>query len=237
MVAQILGAIALPALADGDEQMALRVERQTRAEVLARAHQRLGDEDHLQVLEPAVAERGARDPGAVAAVALGRIGEIDHLVRGEGGIQRDVQQPALAAGVDRRHARDRLGLEHAVPDDAQAAGALGDQDVAVRQERHAPRMLEPAHHGDQLERRLLGGDRPLLGRARLAAAAGAGDDHRDHQGAEPPTARRLAHALPPRRTDSTGHELGSTAADGQPGTAIRRSDQRCRLAAAALNGG
>ena len=35
ILAQVLRAIALPALADGDEQMALRVERQTRAEVFA----------------------------------------------------------------------------------------------------------------------------------------------------------------------------------------------------------
>jgi hypothetical protein len=62
VVAPILGAIALPALADGDEQMAFWVERQTRAEMLARAHQRQGDEDLLQALEPAGAERGARDP-------------------------------------------------------------------------------------------------------------------------------------------------------------------------------
>jgi hypothetical protein len=127
-------------------------------------------------------------------------------------------------------------MEDAVLDEAQAAGALGDQNVAVRQERHAPRMLKAAHHRDQLERRLLGGDRHLLGGARLAAAAG-GDDHSDRQGGEPLPVRRLAHPRPPRRSDSTGNELGSTDADGQPGTAIRRSDQRCRLAAGKLNGG
>jgi hypothetical protein len=159
VLAQILGAVALPALADGDEQMALRVERQTRAEVLARIHERLGREDHLQVLEPPLAQPGARDPRAVAAVAGGRVGEIDHPVRGESGIEGDVEQPALPARVDFRHALDRLRIEHPVAHYAHPSGALGNEDFPVRQERHAPRVLEAGHDRHDPERGMLGADR------------------------------------------------------------------------------
>ena len=133
ILAQILGAIALPALADGDEQMALRVERETRAEVFARAHERLGREDHLEVLEPAVAQPGARDAGAVAAVAFGRIGEIDHAVRRrtrDRGRHR-AARPARSRTPPARP-RSAPGSSTPVAHDAHPPGTLGDQDAPVR---------------------------------------------------------------------------------------------------------
>jgi hypothetical protein len=193
VLAQILGALALAALADGDEQVACAVEREARAEVLARAHERLRREDHLETLQPAVAENGARDARAVAAITLGRIGQVDQPVRGKLGIERDVEQPALTAGVDRRYAFDRRGNELSLTHDAQAAGALGDEDARVRQKRHAPGMLEPGHDRDQLERRLLRGNRALCHRIRATAAAGPGHDRADHQGCQHPSTEPVRH--------------------------------------------
>ena len=193
MVGEILGALALPALTHGDKQMALRVEREPRAEVIGRVHQRLGREDHLEVLQPAVAENGPRDAGAVAAIALGRIGQVDQPVRRELGIERDVEQPALAAGVNRRHALDRRGNQLPLAHDAQATGSLRDEDARVRQKRHAPRVLEPADHRDQLERRLLRGNGVLRRGIHPAAAAGPGHDHADRQGGEPPSKVPVRH--------------------------------------------
>ena len=74
------------------------------------------------------------------------------------------KQATLAAGVDGRKAGDRFRHLLAVgADDAQAAGAFGDEHLAVRQERHAPRVDEPFGDGDDLE----GHIGLLLGRARL----------------------------------------------------------------------
>ena len=75
------------------------------------------------------------------------VGEVDQPVLGEPRVQRDVHQPRVdSPGVDLGHARDRLGVEHAVADDAQASCPLRDQDVPVRQDRERPR---PGESGDR----------------------------------------------------------------------------------------
>ena len=82
---------------------------EARAEMVALSAGRLLAEDHLHVLEAAAValehELGARDAGAVLAVVarLG-VGEIDDAAGGEVGRQQDVEQAALAAGGDLRHA-------------------------------------------------------------------------------------------------------------------------------------
>ena len=63
---------------------------------------------------------------------------------GEVRMERDVEQPGESAHVHRRQAGDRRRIEHAVADDAKPAGPLGDEHVAVRQPRHAPRMRQLA---------------------------------------------------------------------------------------------
>ena len=72
--------------------------------------------------------RGARDPRAVAAVALGRIGQVDHAgSSANSGSSATSSKPALAARVDLRHALDRRGIERPVAHDAQPSGPLGDR--------------------------------------------------------------------------------------------------------------
>ena len=79
----------------------------------------------------------------------------------------------------RRHAGDRLRIEHAVADDPQAALALGDEHVAVGQERQAPGMGQTGRDDadadlvergfERLRQRRQGWRRP--GGSRAAAAA------------------------------------------------------------------
>ena len=87
---------------------------------------------------------------------LARLGlqvrEVDQAVFGELRMHRHVPQaqPAAVDVVHLGHAADRFGIQHPVADDAQAARALGDQDVAVRQEVHG-RRTEKALDGDDTE--------------------------------------------------------------------------------------
>src|SRR3546814_16923138 len=62
-------------------------------------------------------------------------------------MERDVEQAALAACHHLRHAGDRIGLELAVLEEAQAARALGDEDAAAGQEGKAPGVPEAAGEG------------------------------------------------------------------------------------------
>src|SRR3546814_20123073 len=66
-------------------------------------------------------------------------------------MERDVEQAALAAGHHLRHAGDRIGIELAVLEEAQAARALGDEDADAGQEGKAPGVLEAAGEGPDPE--------------------------------------------------------------------------------------
>ena len=70
------------------------------------------------------------------------IREVDQLVLGEPRMEREVHQAGEPGRLHLRQAGDRRRIEHAVADDAQASGALGDEDAAVGQKRHAPRLVE-----------------------------------------------------------------------------------------------
>ena len=109
-------------------------------------------EDHLDVVELAVVgKRRARHRGARAAA--GRLGEaeIDHLVLREAAVEHDVVQAALAGRHDLRHALQRRGQLAVRRHDPHAAGPLGHQHAAVRQEGQRPRMRQPSDHGLDLE--------------------------------------------------------------------------------------
>ena len=60
------------------------------------------------------------------------IGEVDELVLGKAGVQRDIHQSSKALGPDFRNSGNRGGIEDAVTNDAQAAGTLRDEDTAIR---------------------------------------------------------------------------------------------------------
>ena len=176
MTAGLLGllgradAVAAPVLlvaqghADRHEDLAVGGEDQPRhAEA---ADPGVGDEDVLDVGQGVGAvEAAARqhrrsrerlELGRVHRRVLARVGlqvrEVDQPVLGEPRMHGHVPQaqPAAVGVVHLGHAADGLGIEHAVADDPQAAGALGDQDVAVRQEVHG-RRTEEALDGDDTE--------------------------------------------------------------------------------------
>ena len=89
---------------------AVGAEREARAVVHGAVEGRQHAEDHADLIEAAavVRQHAARDAGAVAAVARLGVAPEDRAVRSERRAQRDVEQPALAARIDRRHAGDRL---------------------------------------------------------------------------------------------------------------------------------
>ena len=95
---------------------------------------------------------GASDRGADTVGIAHRERQVDQAVACEVRVQRDVEQPTLAMRRDRRHAGDRFGVQPAVGEQPQSTRALGDQDAAVGQERHAPRVLEALGEGHDAER-------------------------------------------------------------------------------------
>ncbi|MNE41868.1 hypothetical protein D3C80_1359670 [compost metagenome] len=127
---------------------------------------RQGAEDHLDILDlgQVIGQAAARHGGAVAAFTRLGVAPVDHAVAREIRAQDHVQQSALSPGRDGGQAGDggadrALGRDH-----AQAAGLLRHQPAPVRQQRQAPRMLQPLGH-DLMPHGQRGADR---GRAGLA---------------------------------------------------------------------
>jgi hypothetical protein len=68
------------------------------------------------------------------------IGQIDELVAAEVRIDRDGEQPSLLVVLDLGHAAERI-RKFSVGIEAQIARLLGDQQPAIRQKRHRPRII------------------------------------------------------------------------------------------------
>src|SRR5690606_9193820 len=122
-------------------------------------------------------------------------------------IDLDVEQAALVFVLDLWNARDRL-RQLAVGVHAQAPRLLADQQPAVRQKRHAPRIVELGQtfdvHGTGLRR-----DR-LDGRSLPRLAVGGSSDHENGcNGSSPPN--RLMHDTTLRESDLT---TSTTSANG-----------------------
>src|SRR5262245_56101878 len=90
-------------------------------------------------------------------------------------------------------------------DDAEPAGALGDDHASVGKELEAPRMLEPLRHRHDAHRRLYGFRRGRAWRLRVDVGWSAADEeHQDERqshasslpypAAPSPAARPVAHA-------------------------------------------
>jgi hypothetical protein len=114
-------------------------------------------EDHLDVLEPrrvAVDEARTRHGGLTAAAGRNGEAEIDRAVLGEAAIEDHVMQAALIAREHGRHAGNRRRKLSIPRNDAQPAGALGDQHAAVRQKRDRPGVGQARSGG--FDRQLVG---------------------------------------------------------------------------------
>ena len=155
---QVLGRAAELALTEGHEQGLVAGEHQARTVMAAAADLGPLAEDHRHVLQgiadqPAARHRRADAAGLGAAARFG-IGQIDPGAAGEIGVQRHIEQAALAAGIDGRHAADGGQCAAAVGIAAhQGAGLLGDQQAAIGQLGQAPGTGQIAAQGAQLGRR------------------------------------------------------------------------------------
>ena len=140
-------------VAQGHEEIAVAVEDEARAPMVAAGMGRLLAEDDLNGVRAPVPfwlRRPARHAGAGPALAaILREAQIDEAVLREIRIERHIEKPALPAGRDARDALERLGERTVGIGDAQAAGPFRDQHAAVRQEGEAPGILEIA--GDRLD--------------------------------------------------------------------------------------
>jgi hypothetical protein len=54
-----------------------------------------------------------------------------------------IHQSCESLCLDLRQSSHRLGIEHAVSDNAQPAGPLGNQDSSIRQKGHTPWLVNP----------------------------------------------------------------------------------------------
>ena len=55
-----------------------------------------------------------------------------------------------------RHSRDGFGIQPATPHDSYSSRSFGDQNGAVREKRHRPRLLEMAHDDFDAQASLFG---------------------------------------------------------------------------------
>ena len=135
------------------------MQRRTERGRLTKDDLHLVDRRRGTVHQPAAGDRAVVDTFAGLGVA-----PVDHLVLLERGIESDVEQASLPAGVDGRQPRHRLRhLLSVGADDPQPAGLLGHQHAAVGQERQPPRVDQAFGDRHHVERDA----ELLLGRARL----------------------------------------------------------------------
>ncbi len=118
--------------ADGGVELALIVELQLAVERV----DVVGDEDVLAVDDLLAVPLAAVDGVGAEVAARLVVGHVDPAIGLEVRVQDEVHEAGGDAEVrvDFRGAFNRLRIELAIADDAQRAGALDDEDVAVRQE-------------------------------------------------------------------------------------------------------
>ena len=144
-------------LAQRQEQVVVRRLRDAAAEMIAARRRALLAEDHAGPGRDGASSASRARASAVRAAAVRRLGvaEIDGAVLREAAIDERRRCRPPWPDANTRGTPASGGDELAVArGDAQPAGPLGDQHVAVRQERQRPGMRKPADHG--LDRELAG---------------------------------------------------------------------------------
>src|SRR5690606_17636739 len=195
----VLCGIELLALAGADPQIAV-AERDPVTVVPVARDLRLLPPDHLEILERAAAlgvehEARAGDRGAARAALAGfRVAQVCEPVLVEVRMQHDVAEPALPAVRDLRHALDIERRARFRREELEGAALLADEQAAVRQEFHRPRLGEL--------RDLLRLERAVLREHPVVTGAAGGDQHRAGENSRPPDHRpapshqRMAHGPP-----------------------------------------
>ena len=104
--------------------------------------------DHLDVLEAVLAQAS---PGhcRTGQVPLARFGirQIHEAVVGKGRVERDIEQAALATGLDLWHAREGRGDAAIWVDAAEPPRSFGHEQTPVREKGQGPGMLETLRQG------------------------------------------------------------------------------------------
>src|SRR5262249_36977998 len=154
-------------------------------------------EDHLDIIDTAVTELATGNGGSGVVFTRLRIGEKDQPVVGEMGIERHVEQPALALREDLWHALERLGLLAILAHDAKAPWPRGHEHAPIRKKCQPPGMLKPVGNGLDLDRALLRVDYALCSAGRL----------RHHRQCRACPWERSEEQAPTRQTGSNCHAL------------------------------
>ena len=189
--------LVVEAVADGEQQRAVRQEQQAAAGVARPRLVGRRAEDHAPVHEPAALVARAPDGRAIGLRVAFREREEQRAVAREVRVERDVEQAAVRLREHaRRPARERLRQELAVTHDPQAAILFGDEDLALGREGEAPRPLQSRDPPFEPRRALDDGTRGrardrLFARRRLGRIQGerqAGENREDrfrHRGGTP----------------------------------------------------
>src|SRR5690606_5561521 len=139
---KVLRRVELLALAGADPEMAVPERDAVAVMPVARDFRHLAP-DHVEILEQAAAglvehEPRPRDGRAARAAFAGlRITHVYEPVLRIGRVQDDIAEPALTAVAHVRHAVD-LADRPVRREELESAAPLGDEQPAVRQERHRP---------------------------------------------------------------------------------------------------
>ena len=176
---QVLRDLAVRRVAGRGVQLAVRAEPEAAAGVVLRGRDALDEDRPLRERVAVVAQPHDADGRAPGRVV--RVREVHQPGRRVVGGEREAHQPALALRLDVRNDVDRLRLEDAAQDDADAARALGHEQALGRRERHRPRHFETrderldAQRRPRLRRHVAGRRRRSgsAGRAQAVAASAA----------------------------------------------------------------
>src|SRR5690606_17365085 len=132
---------------------AVGAECEPRAEVRASVIRRLYAEDHADITHAPIVLRqhATGDRGAIAALARLCIAPEDGAVVREVRTQGNIEQAALAAGIDPGQSADRLAQCAVGGYDAHAARPLRHEQAPIRQRLDRPRMFQPARDNLDIE--------------------------------------------------------------------------------------
>ena len=116
---------------------------------------RAGDKHGLEPAKPAAVQPRRADRRRPVSRGIQDMAQINPAVRRKVRVEGDIHQPALAVGLDARQPPKRVRRLPARLQDAEIAFQLRHQHPPVRQEGHAPRLVERAADRDEAEGVLL----------------------------------------------------------------------------------
>jgi hypothetical protein len=169
---EITGRVELQALAEGDEQLAVRAEGKARPELQVTTDLGQLAEDDFNVLEAVALQSPPRDSRRGAALPWLGIGEINQAICTEIRVERHVEQSPLTLGDDLGDARKRLRERTVLGDQPEPPRTFRHQHPTLRQKGETPWVLEPVGKGFDLDSPGLGVDRAIRGQGEESRRCG-----------------------------------------------------------------